>query len=277
MRTRWKVGAAVASVLVAAASAVGLGVATGVPTAPPSHSTSPRASHSPTARPRHLVVAFGDSVTSGAACSCDPFPAVYGSLLQRRTGGPVAVRNYGVNGLDTDGLLTQLEQAGVVDAARRADVFLVTIGANDFGRLHDQVVAGSCTLTNGADCVSDEISSLREHLSSVLSRIRGLRRGRPTSVLVTGYWNVFEDGDVARRTFGEAGLAASIRLTQRVNGAIRAVATSAGADYVDLFAPFEREGRDVDSLMAADGDHPNAAGHELIARTLLSAGLPHLR
>lgn len=53
--------------------------------------------------------------------------------------------------------------------------------------------------------------------------------------------------------------------------------TRAGAHYVDLFSPFERGDRDVDSLMAADGDHPDAAGHELIARTLLSAGLPRLR
>lgn len=113
-------------------------------------------------------------MTSGAACSCDPFPVVYGSLLHQRTGGSVGVRNYGVNGLDTRGLLTQLEQADVVDAARRADVFLVTIGANDFGHLHDQV-AGSCSLAARADCVSDEISSLRDRLTSVLGRIRDVR------------------------------------------------------------------------------------------------------
>ena len=49
-----------------------------------------------------------------------------------------------------------------------------------------------------------------------------------------------------------------------------------GAHYVDLFRPFEQSGRDVTSLMAPDGDHPNAAGHELIARTLLDAGLPRM-
>jgi len=237
--------------------------------------TAPGTSHT-TGPAQHVVVAFGDSVPSGAACSCNPFPSIYGSLLRERTGADVTVHNYGVSGLDTNGLLAQLKQPKVVDDARQADVFLVTIGANDFEDHHDQVVEGICATPGTATCVDGEIDSMRANLSKALSDIRSLRNGKPTSVLVTGYWNVFEDGQVARRASGNAGLQASIQLTRRVNTTIQAVANRAGARYVDLFAPFQSHGRGIDQLMAPDGDHPDAAGHRLIADTLLDAGLPRM-
>ena len=44
----------------------------------------------PTAAPtRHVVLAVGDSVPSGHACDCVPFPQTYGSLLGKAVGAPV--------------------------------------------------------------------------------------------------------------------------------------------------------------------------------------------
>jgi lysophospholipase L1-like esterase len=227
----------------------------------------------PAAAARHVVLALGDSVPSGHACDCQPFPQTYGSLLSSTTGAQVMVDNRAVSGLKTSGLLSQLQSGTMRSAVRASDVIVVTIGANDFGDHHDQVVHGECG-TRNTDCVSDELQEMRAHLATVLARIDSLRQDIPTTVLVTGYWNVFQDGDVARRAYGESGLQASLQLTRRANAAIRSVATSAGARYVDLYQPFEESGRDVTSLMAADGDHPDAAGHALIARTLLASGLP---
>jgi lysophospholipase L1-like esterase len=221
------------------------------------------------------VVALGDSVPSGAACSCDPFPALYGRLLSRRTGTEVTVVNDGTGGLDTGGLLDQLHAPQVVGALHLADVVLVTIGANDFLDRHEQVVEGTCSTDGTADCASEDLASMRGNLTSALTRIRTLRQGQPTTVLVTGYWNVFEDGATAQQASGSSGVQASIDLPRSVNAAIRAVSTAAGAQYVDLFGPFQSH-RDIDSLLAADGDHPDAAGHQLIAKTLVEAGLPGL-
>ncbi len=223
---------------------------------------------------QHVVVALGDSVPAGAACSCKPFPDLYGSLLTQRTGASVEVTNEAVNGLDTRGLLAQLQRTHVATAVSRADVVLVTIGANDFGPRHDEVVEGACTVGSKIACVDAELNVMRDQLRRILSDIHSLREGRPTSILVTGYWNVFEDKLVAERAFGPEGLRASIQLTHLVNGAIRAVAAEAGASYVDLFAPFHMPELEEDTLLADDGDHPDAAGHALIAHTLLDAGLP---
>ncbi len=222
----------------------------------------------------HVVVALGDSVPAGAACMCTPFPELYGPLLARRTGASVTVTNAAVNGLDSQELLDQLREPDLSAAVGRADVVLITIGANDFGDRHDEVVEGTCAPGHEAECVGEELKLMRSNLTKILDRVRALRHDEPTTVLVTGYWNVFEDKDVAEHAFGREGLQASLRLTQRVNEVIRDVSTSAGAHYVDLFTPFHDPSLGTASLLAADGDHPDEAGHVVIADTLLAAGLP---
>jgi lysophospholipase L1-like esterase len=234
--------------------------------------TSLPATPSPGGKPLR-VVALGDSVTAGAACGCAAFPELYGRLLSQRTGVQVTVENRGVSGLDSEGLLKQLDEPQPAEAVKDANVDLITIGANDFGDHHDAVVDASCS----ADCLTDELVQLSGDLHRILERIRALRAGQPTTTLVTGYWNVFEDGEVARQSFSPDGRAATVDLTRRVNSVIEAATLAEGATSVDLAEPFQREGADVTGLLAPDGDHPNAAGHELIAKVLLAAGLPTLK
>jgi len=88
---------------------------------------------------------------------------------------------------------------------------------------------------------------------------------------VTGYWNVFLDGAVGRAR-GAAYVTGSDALTRAVNAGIAAAAERTGATYVDVYRPFKGDG-DVDCtpLLAADGDHPDARGHRVIAEALLAA------
>jgi lysophospholipase L1-like esterase len=91
-------------------------------------------------------------------------------------------------------------------------------------------------------------------------------------VLVTDYWNVFQDGDVGTAEHGAAFQSWSDALTRAESTRICGGAQSAGATCVSLYAPFKGNGSiNPTSLLAADGDHPNAAGHQLIASTLLAA------
>ncbi|MET9273031.1 SGNH/GDSL hydrolase family protein [Kribbella sp. NPDC003557] len=212
------------------------------------------------------VVALGDSVTSGSNCDCTPFPQLYGDLLHDRSGAAVTVDNLGVGGLDSSGLLQQLGRPGAEQATAAANVVLLTIGANDFGDHHDDVTSGQCE----GDCVSDEFEQLTVNLGRILARVHALRGGRPTTVLMTGYWNVFKDGEVARRQYTPSGRIASDQLTVRTNEAIAAAARAGDATYADIYTPFE-DNADVTALLAPDGDHPDAAGHALIARVLLAA------
>jgi lysophospholipase L1-like esterase len=112
---------------------------------------------------------------------------------------------------------------------------------------------------------------MRVDLGRVLDTVARLDGGR-ARVLVTTYWNVFTDGDVARRAERPGYLAWSDALTRQANAAIAQVAATHGATLVDLYAPFKGDGStDPTDLLAADGDHPDAAGTALISRTVLAA------
>ena len=90
---------------------------------------------------------------------------------------------------------------------------------------------------------------------------------------MTTYWNVFEDGDVADRQRGPGFADWSDTVTVAANRAICATARTFGDTCVDLYAPFlSADGnRNPTPLLSSDGDHPNAAGHDVIARALLAA------
>ncbi|WP_375426403.1 SGNH/GDSL hydrolase family protein [uncultured Friedmanniella sp.] len=252
---------------------------TPTPAPSPDRSSIPTPAASGSAASRLRVVALGDSVTSGSHCDCTPFPELYGRGLTARARIPTTVTNDGVPGETSADLEHELAVDASLDrSVAAADVVLVTIGANDYGDQYSELTDGRCT-DDGRPlaCVQHALDQTGTAVTAVLRRVQQLRDGRPTTVLVTGYWNVFEDGDVASRKFSVLGLAATDRLTVAVNAKIKAAAVATGDLYVDLYAPFKGESakRDPTPLLAVDGDHPDAAGHRVIARALLAASPAH--
>lgn len=237
----------------------------------PVSATSPQPSRKAPANPakgRLTVLGLGDSVTSASACGCAGFVQDFAGLLSRRRGAPVRSVNLGQPGLTS----VQLDQELHHDSpARRAvgtaDIVLITIGANDLMPSLAAWDAAGCD----DSCAGSGVTGVRSRISSIVDQVHALRHGLPAQVLVTNYWNVFEDGDVASADRGQAYLVWSDRLTQRLNASICAAATSGGATCVDLYAPFKGDGTtNPTRLLGADGDHPNAAGHAAIARALMA-------
>lgn len=234
---------------------------------------SPSPSMSPSTHALH-VVALGDSVTKGAGCACTPFPDRYAASLSQWWHRVVQVDNLGVNGLDSKGLLDQLSDGVTARVVASSDVVVITIGANDFERLEAEVFDGTCASSGGQDCLSGAIDELNRNVSGILARVRALRQGHEVTVLVTGYWNVFQDGEVGEKADSTSGLTAARLLTLRANRALGAAASSAGATYVDLYRPFQTAQGGITPLLAPDGDHLSGAGDALLAATLLRYGLP---
>lgn len=223
------------------------------------------------------IVALGDSVTSGYNCECTAFPAQYAAILAERDSIPAQATNLGVPGLTSAGLLGQLTGDSAADASTQAavavaDIVVVTIGANDFSNEHDPITTGTCDGVHHTACTGDELATLTQTVSTVIDQIRTLREGARTTIMLTGYWNVFEAGEVADKAFPNEGIAASSALTKEANAAIREDALAGNAIYVDLWTVFEGTNSDQDptDLLAPDGDHPNAAGHAAIADQLLA-------
>ena len=216
------------------------------------------------------LTALGDSVTAGTACDCQTFTDRYAELTAEATGHRVDPHNLGVAGLTSDGLVRMLRAGtGTSATVAASDIVLVTIGANDLESRLDQLTSGRCDV----GCFASMTPGIRANITAAVARIEHLRVGRPTEILVTDYWNVFRDGDPAA-SLGAAYLSVSDAVTRLANTAICAGATAAGATCVDLYAPFKGVDGSVDPtrLLADDGDHPDAAGHQLIAEALADHG-----
>ncbi|WP_181871583.1 SGNH/GDSL hydrolase family protein [Sphaerisporangium album] len=213
------------------------------------------------------VLGLGDSVPAGSACECVSYVSLVAESLSARQGTPVAGPNLAAAGLTTQGLLDMLDDDAVRAGVAGADLTVITIGANDFEE--EGVEDDAC----GADlaCYGTALERLRANMDALLSRIHALR-GPGGRVVVTGYWNVFLDG-AAGRARGPKYVAGSDRLTVAVNAALAASAAASGALFADLHTAFKGEEgtRDDTGLLAADGDHPGAEGHRLIAETVLAA------
>jgi len=222
-----------------------------------------------TGRPGLHVVALGDSVPAGSGCDCTPFPVRYARSLATKLGHTAGINNDAAPGLTSGGLLATLGtgQPAAQDVAS-ADIVLITIGANDFDPAHADA---SCP-GGAVGCYDNQLAELSHQLDSILARLAVLRHDAPTAVLLTGYWDIWEDGQVAAGA-GAPYVTTGDELTRQVNQRLRQAASTGSATYVDLVKPFRgSSGRDDDTgLLAGDGDHPNDAGHQAIAGALLEA------
>ena len=220
----------------------------------------------PPAPPALTVVGLGDSVMAGTACDCSGIAAEYAADWGRRIGRTVRAVNLGVSGDTTTTLATRLATDDATRTSlRRADVVLVVEGANDLVPQLQTWQASSCP----ASCYDPAVAAMGSRLDQSLDVIRQLAP-RGAQVIVAGYWNVFEDGEVARSQGGQAQVDWSRALTRVANAAIAAASRRERAVYVDLTAAFDSDD-DWTDLLADDGDHPNQAGVTRIVHTLLEA------
>ena len=219
------------------------------------------------------VVGIGDSVTSGSNCDCEAFVGLFATQLAAQDDVATSSVNLGVPGWTSSQLLAAMTRPGAFrNQVAQADVLLVTIGANDLTPLESKGPTG-CPTT----CYTPLIDTAAHNVELIVDAARATNPANPATVLVTDYWNVFQDGDVGTDEHGTAFQSWSDVLTRAESTQICDVARSAGATCVSLYAPFKGSGSiNPTSLLAPDGDHPNAAGHHLIASTLLAAMPPPL-
>lgn len=225
-------------------------------------------SPTPSAVP-YRVVGLGDSVPAGTLCGCASYIEQVGQQAAQQHADTAAVKNLAQPGMTTAGLAAQLRQSAVAEQIADADLIIVTIGANDFDQ--NLLTAPTCQPATILACYQTALMTQRSLLSAILDQITTLHTQRPDRVLVTGYWNVFLDGQVARSR-GAIYTQASNALTLAEDTLIASVSAGHADTYVDIYTPFKGDGtKDDTALLAADGDHPNAAGHALIAQTLMQA------
>ncbi|GAB1640323.1 SGNH/GDSL hydrolase family protein [Krasilnikovia sp. MM14-A1259] len=206
------------------------------------------------------VVTFGDSVPAGTSCDCTPFPDLYA----RRLGAGARSVNLAEPGLTAGDVADELDTGEGAEAVRGASVVLLMTGANDLADAFDE--------HSGDSGYAEAAAGVQRNVTTALTRVHELH-GEGVRVLVLGYWNVVEDGDVAREDYGDGGVAESATATRYADDALRRAASAGGAEYLDTSTAFKgADGRaDPTALLSADGDHPNADGQAAIAAAVYRA------
>ena len=207
--------------------------------------------------PRKVAV-FGDSTTAVV-----PEFQVYGQLLavelSTRVGSPVTVINAGVRG-DTTAKAAQRWQHDVLDHS--PDLVVIQFGIND----------ATIDVWKNPPATTPRVS-LSEFRGHVLTFIRDARAHGAQVVLMTP--NPLSWAPRLVELYGRApydvtdprGL--NVNLT-RYAQAIRDLAQAEGVSLVDVWAAHEAFARDHQESLLVDGIHPNARGHELVARLLMT-------
>jgi lysophospholipase L1-like esterase len=214
------------------------------------------------ARRSLTVVAIGDSIPAAVPreCGCTTgYVTLYARALAHATGRFVKVENLAVPGSNSSDLRAALAEDGRVrDATARADAVIVTIGHNDTPWVRKD---GSAEL-------------LRRNLDAILADIRTVRRGRPTLLRVTNFYNDREGNPDAAP--GEA--EATKRVVDLYARTICAVSARHDATCADVYHAFNGpRGTSFDGpFVARDHLHPNPRGHRLIAKLLVELGFAPL-
>jgi acyl-CoA thioesterase-1 len=207
------------------------------------------------------LLSLGDSVPAGDVCGCTAFPDLVADGLAPAGGADVVQRaSGGATSTDVDPVLRRL----AADEGPRLgapDVVLLQAGANDLVQQVDLA-----TSTAGAADTDATIGRVVATLAGTVDELTATG----ARVVVLDYWAVGLDGAVARQEYTPAELHDQVALTDAFDDRL-AAAVGNRALFVDLRPVFHGpDGTgDPTTLLAADGDHPDAAGHRAIADAVL--------
>ncbi|HEY5172563.1 MAG TPA: SGNH/GDSL hydrolase family protein [Acidimicrobiia bacterium] len=209
------------------------------------------------------LTALGDSVPYGTACNCTPYPQLTAADVASIAGHAVKDFDDAVPGYLSNDVLRQLQSnPSAIADVQKADAVMIEVGAND--------IAFSSTCGTNISCYESRLPQVTTNITAIVSRVRQLTAGRHITIVVLDYWSVWLGGRYAQ-TQGPAYVDAASSLTHAFSGAIRSIALTTGSLYVDLRTAFRGpdDDRDETTLLASDGDHPDAEGQERIADAIL--------
>jgi lysophospholipase L1-like esterase len=112
---------------------------------------------------------------------------------------------------------------------------------------------------------------VQDNVTAAVTRIKAMNS--KAHVVVLDYWAAEADGAVARGQYDVPTEQAALACTASVNAALAVAVKTTGARLISTLTAMKGKAGNGDptSLLGADGDHPNAAGHAVIAEAINAA------
>jgi len=210
---------------------------------------------------------MGDSLAAGLLAQMGYVPR-YATYLNTDTGATVTTLNLGIPGWKSSDLLNALQN----DPAFRsqvsdADVVTWDIGGNDLSGPHDSFVANTCGGTDNQDCLRSAVSTFETNWDAIVVELLKLRDPGKTILRTMDIYNPYVAADM------QAGRFTTIEpYLEQVNNHIHDNAKANNIPVAEVHTAFNGADGTQDpvalGLIAADGFHPNDAGHKVIVDQL---------
>ncbi|HLQ73458.1 MAG TPA: SGNH/GDSL hydrolase family protein [Bacillota bacterium] len=199
------------------------------------------------------IVAIGDSLTQGVGDETDNNG--YVGIVEQSidtTEGDISFSNYGKRGNRTDQLLVRLDEHEIISDIKRADIVLLTIGANDIM----EVVKNNFTHLTLEPFIEAQ-AGYEERLTQILSTITTYNQ--MADVYLIGFYNPFHQhfDDIEELEL----------IVDDWNEISEQTANHfANVTYIPIKDAFDHTD---DNLFSDDHFHPNHAGYERIASEVI--------
>ncbi|MBI5947640.1 MAG: hypothetical protein HY875_05855 [Chloroflexi bacterium] len=216
-------------------------------------------------------VALGDSLAAnvGVDAARDGYVSRFHNQLQLRDGKEYGLRNFGVSGQTSGGLIRDGQLSDAIAFMKATGVAYVTIdiGANDLlGHLYSPDCSETVTTPACQERLELTLAGYEGNLRVIFRRVKEAAPG--ATVVFLGMYNPFSIG------FGaDVGLEAETdAVVQRVNALARGIAAENGARYADGFGVIQGRAGAVTHMLDATPDvHPLAIGYDLLTLALVAA------
>ncbi len=213
-----------------------------------------------------LYVALGDSLANGdrASSQANAYVSRFHRALEDRAGKQLGLRNLGVSGETSAGLISQgqLDQALEIIKAGGVEFITVDIGGND---LLGHLASDECqTDFKGASCqvrVANTEKAYRENIDRIFKALRDAA-GAQTTILFLDTYNPFNVGFQSLATTNEA--------VESLNTIAAEAAAKHNVKVADGFGAIGDKAGGLTYVFEGD-IHPNDLGYDQLAYALVQA------
>ena len=221
--------------------------------------------------PTWSYTALGDSLASGVAAQQGHVPR-YASYTNQDTGSNINTINLGVPGWHSGDLLNAIQtDQSLRDHIANSQVVTWDIGGDDVANAHDHYTQGTCGGADNLDCVRNAVTTFEQNWSSIITELLKLRATNNTIIRTMDIYDPYVASDMQKGIFTTLE-----PYLDDVNNYIHTTAAANSIPVANVHQAFNGADGTQDpiaqGLIAADGLHPNDAGHKVIADQLRALG-----